>query len=58
MGLQVANSLATYRGFFWSGSLDKYAPEGSNNGSASQHGRGLGMGGLGDELSSVGGISE
>jgi hypothetical protein len=54
----VAKELATYRGSFWWDSLDKYAPEGGNNGSTSQHGRGLRMGGLGNELSSVDDVSE
>ena len=39
-------------------SSDKYAPEGGNDGSANQHGRGLRVGGWRDKLSSVGNVSE
>ena len=53
----MAKKLATYKGFFWWDSLNGYALEGGNDGSASQHGRGLGVGGLCDTPSSVGGVS-
>ena len=56
--LPLVEELATHEGSFWLGSLDECAPKGSNNGSTSQHGRGLRVGGLGDELSSVDDISE
>ena len=56
--LQVAKGLATYRELFWWGSLNGYAPEGGNDSSASQYGGGLKVGGLGNELSSVGDGSE
>ena len=54
----MAKGLATYEGFFWWDSLDGYAPEGDNDGSTSQYGGGLGVGGLGDRLSSAGAGSE
>ena len=54
----MATELATYEGSFWWGSLAGYAPEGGSDGSASQHGGGLGVGGLGGVLSSMGDSSE
>ena len=54
----MAKKLATYERFFWWGSFDGYAPEDSNDGSASQHGGGLGVGGLGDKPLSMGAGSE
>ena len=47
----MAKEVVTYEEFFWWGSLDRYAPEGGNDGSASQYGRGLGVGGLCDKPS-------
>ena len=53
----MAEDWATYKKSFWWGNHAEYAPEGGSDGSASQYGGGLGVGGLCDTPSSVGGIS-